>query len=72
MFDLTSPSSAFTGKILSTSRLYLGRNAEQQPQQPWRNQRNVKTIEIIRGLCQMVQNENALTHHFRWTQMRME
>jgi hypothetical protein len=28
-----SPSSGFTGKILSTSRLYLGRNAE-QPQQP--------------------------------------
>lgn len=38
MFDFTKPSSGFTGKILSTKRLYRGRNAEQQPQQPSKTQ----------------------------------
>lgn len=34
MFDLTNPSSGFSGNMLSTSRLYRGRSAEQHPQQP--------------------------------------
>lgn len=53
MFDLTSPSSAFTGKMLSTSRLYRGRNAEQQPQQPWYKwwKKKLKKLKFDYDVC---------------------
>lgn len=57
MFDLTNPSWGYTGKILSTRRLYLGLKALQQPQQP------AKKLMFMHLKGERLQKEKLYIYH---------